>query len=78
MLKGNKIYAKRQLSWKKGFDCGVVFPERVRSCTNCKKASICSGCDKKINQIKEFEPNVNELKWQLLLHPFQGNERLVG
>ena len=29
----------------------------------CEKDSIC-GCDKKTNQIKEFPPNLNELKRQ--------------
>ena len=64
MLKGNKMHAKLPISWKKGCASGIVIPKQARYCTDCKKDSICTGCDKKMNQIKEIAPNLNELKRQ--------------
>ena len=64
MLKGNTIQAKLPLSWKKSFESGIIIPKKLRYCTNCRENIICDNCDKKINQIKEFSPNFNELKRQ--------------
>ena len=64
MLKGNTIQAKLPLSWKKSFESGIIIPKKLRYCTNCKENKICNECDRRINQIKEFSPNFNELKRQ--------------
>ena len=53
MLKVYKMYAKLPESWKKGSDSGIVIPKEAIYCTDCKKVSSCSGCDKKINQLKK-------------------------
>ena len=54
MAKGDILIAKVPLSWKKSFNMGVVIPHKMRSCTKCKKDSLCVECDKLVNQRKEF------------------------
>ena len=43
---------------------GVVIPHEMRTCSKCTKNLLCVGCDKVINQNKEFTANLNELKRQ--------------
>ena len=62
MLDGDKLTAKVPLSWKKGFSHCVIIPHKMRTCTDCKKDSLCDSCDKLVNQKKEFSANLNELK----------------
>ena len=62
MFNDDKLVAKEPLSWKKSFSRGVVIPHKMRSCTNCKKVSLCDECDKLVNETKEFSANLNELK----------------
>ena len=62
MFEGDKLIAKMPLSWKKSFSLGVVFPHKMRNCTDCKNDSLCDRCDKLVNQKKEFSANLNELK----------------
>ena len=37
MAKGDKLIAKRPLSWRKSFNMGVSIPHKMRNCTNCTK-----------------------------------------
>ena len=37
MLKRKKVQAKRQSSWKKIFDSGIVVSKKARQCTECRK-----------------------------------------
>ena len=62
MFNGDKLIAKVPLSWKKSFSQGVIIPHKMRNCTDCKKDILCDGCDKLVNQRKEFSANLNELK----------------
>ena len=43
---------------------GVVIPQKMRNCNICTKNILCDGCDKLVNQNKEFSANVNDLKRQ--------------
>ena len=61
MADGEKLIAKIPLSWKKSFSQGVIIPHKMRNFTECKKDSLCDGCDKLVNQ-KKFSVNLNELK----------------
>ena len=62
MADGDKLVAKVPLSWKKSFSQGVVIPHKMRNCNKCTKDILCDGCDKLVNQNKEFSANLNELK----------------
>ena len=62
----DKLIAKVLLSWKKSFSMGVVIPHEIRNCNKCPKDFLCDGCDKLVNQWKEFSANINELKRQRL------------
>ena len=42
----------------------VVIPHKMRKCTNIKKDILCDGCDKIVNQKKNFTANLNEMKRQ--------------
>ena len=37
MFNGDKLIAKIPLSWKKSFNMGVVIPNKMRNCGECKK-----------------------------------------
>ena len=62
MSGGDNLIAKVPLSWKKSFSQGVVIPHKMRNCDKCSKDQLCDGCDKLVDQRKEFSANLNELK----------------
>ena len=62
MANGINLIAKVTLSWKKSFSQGVVIPHKMRNYCECKKDLLCDGCDKLVNQKKEFSANLNEIK----------------
>ena len=62
MFEGDKLIANVTLSWKKSFSQGVVIPHKMKNCNNCTKDILCDGCDKLVNQNKEFPTNLIELK----------------
>ena len=62
MADGVNLIARVPFSWKKTFSQGVFIPHKMRFCTDCKIDSLCDGCDKLVNQNKEFSANLNELK----------------
>ena len=64
MFNGDELVAKVPLSWKKSFSQGVVIPHKLRNCNECATDFLCDGCDKLVNQIKEFSTNLVELKRQ--------------
>ena len=57
MFEGDKLIAKPPLSWNKSFTMGVVIPHKLRNCKKCTKNLLCDGCDKLVNQNKEFSAN---------------------
>ena len=62
MKEGKKISALLPRSWKKSFDSGIFKPTRMRFCNECKDKDLCNKCNNQINENKEFEANLNELK----------------
>ena len=65
MFDGYKLVTKQALSWRKGFDIGVIIPIKKRTYVNCTKDLICNDCDKLSNQTKIYAANLNELKRKL-------------
>ena len=49
-------------SWSKSFDSGIVTPRKKRFCNKSKVERMCDKCNIQINENKEFEANLNELK----------------
>ena len=45
MANGDKLIAKKPLSWKKSFSQGVVIPHKIKNCVDCKKDNLCDNCD---------------------------------
>ena len=62
MKEGEKISAMLPRSWKKSFDNGIIIPKKMRFCNNCNDIKMCDKCNNQINENKEFEANLNELK----------------
>ena len=62
MADDDKLVAKVPLSWKESISLGVVIPHKMRNCNKCTKDILCDDCDELVNQIKEFSPNLNDLK----------------
>ena len=62
MAVGDNLMAKVPLSWKKSFSQGVVIPQKMRNCSDCKKDILCDRCDKLVNERKEFSANLNQLR----------------
>ena len=59
---GEKLSAMLPRSWKKSFDNGVIIPKKMRFCNKCNDKKLCDRCNNQINENKEFEANLNELK----------------
>ena len=47
---------------KKWFDNGIIIPVKMRFCNECNVKKVCNKCNNQINENKEFEANLNELK----------------
>ena len=62
MLKGNKRSAMLPRSWKKSFINGIIIPTKKRRFNECKDRILCTTCNNQINENKEFEAKLNELK----------------
>ena len=62
MKEVNKISAMLPRSWKKSFDNGIIIPKKKRFCNECNVKKVCNKCNNQINENKEFEANLNELK----------------
>ena len=62
MIEGKKISAMLPRFWKKSFDSGIIIPTRMKFCNECNDKRLCYKCNNQINENKEFEANLNELK----------------
>ena len=62
MKEGEKISAMLPRSWKKSFDSGIIIPAKMRFCNECNGKKMCNKCNNQVNENKEFEANLNELK----------------
>ena len=59
---GKKILAMLQRSWKKSFDSGIIITAKMRFCNECNRKKTCAKSNNQVNENKEFEANLNELK----------------
>ena len=64
MIDVKKISAVLPKIWKQPFDNGVVIPAEKRLCNECSKEKYCGSCNQHVNDSKEFEPDLNLLKWK--------------
>ena len=62
ILEGKKISATLPRSWKKSFNKGFAIPVKMRRCNNCSGEILCDEFNNQINENKEFEAQLNELK----------------
>ena len=62
MKEGKKISAMLPRSWRKSFNDGVIIPKKMRFCIDCNDKKLCNKSNYQINENKEFEANLNELK----------------
>ena len=62
MKERKKISAMLPRSWKKSFDSGIIIPAKMRFFNECNGKKTCNKCNNQINENKEFEANLNELK----------------
>ena len=60
LFDGDKLIAKVPLPWKKSFFMGVVFLQKMRISNRCIRFALCDGCDKLVNQTKDFSAILNE------------------
>ena len=59
---GKKKSAMLPGSWKKTFNNGVTIPKKMRFCNECDDEKMCNKCKNQINENKEFEAKLNEIK----------------
>ena len=62
MIEGKKVSALSRKMWKKSFDSGIVISTTMRFCNECNDRKMCNNCNHQINEKKEFEANLNEIK----------------
>ena len=62
MIDGKKILAMLPRHWKKTFNSGVIIPTKMRFCIECNDKRIFDKCKNQVNENKEFEAILNELK----------------
>ena len=62
MMEGTRISALLPKSWKQFFDSGIIIPTKMRFCNECNDKKVCNKFNNQINENKEFEANLNELK----------------
>ena len=62
MIEGEKLSALLPKSWIKSFDSGTIKPTKIRFCNECDVKIMCDKRNNQINEKKENEANLNELK----------------
>ena len=62
MLEGKKVSAILPRSWKKSFNTEIIITPKMRRCNECKDRILCTTCNNQINENKDLEANLNELK----------------
>ena len=62
MVEGKNVSAMLPRSWKKSFDSGIIIPTRMRFCNECNYEIMCNKCKIQINENKDFEANLDEIK----------------
>ena len=49
-------------SWKNAFNSGIIIPTKLRFCNECNDQEFCNKCNNQINENKDFQANLNDLK----------------
>ena len=62
MLDGKKITAVLPRSWQKSLNNGIVIPTKLTQCNERKDGTLCTTCNNQINERKEFEANLHQIK----------------
>ena len=62
MTEGKKISAFLPKTWKQSFDSGIIIPTKMIFCIECNDKKLCNIFSIQINENKEFEANLNEIK----------------
>ena len=59
MLEGKKISIMLPKSWNKSSNSGIIIPVKTKRCSECKGKILCVTFNNQVNEIKEFEANLN-------------------
>ena len=51
---GMKRVVKVPLSWKKSISQGIVIPQKMKICGDCKVDILCDNCDNLVKQTKRI------------------------
>ena len=62
MIDGKKISELLPKSWKKSFDSGIILPTKMRFFNERYDKKLCNKWNNQINENKDFEAILNELK----------------
>ena len=62
MIEGKKLSPLFPKNWKKSFNSGTIIPTKMKFCNGCNDKKVCDKCNNQVNEIKEFEANLRELK----------------
>ena len=62
MIERKKVSALLPKSWRKSFDSGIIIPTKMRFCNECNDKKMRNKCNNQIDENKEFEAILNELK----------------
>ena len=62
MIEGKEKSALLPESWKKSFDTEIIIPTKMSSCYESNDKKMCNKCNNQINEKKQFEAFLNELK----------------
>ena len=63
MMEGKEVSASLlPRRWKKSLDSGIIIQEKKIFCNECKDKKTSNSCNYQINETKEFEAKLNEIK----------------
>ena len=62
MIEGKKMSILLPKSWKKSFESGIIIPTEKRFCNECNDKKMCNRCNNQVNENREIEANLNEIK----------------
>ena len=62
MTEGNKVFEVLPKGWKKSFDSGKIIPTKMKFCRERDDKKMWKKGFNQINENKEFEANLNEVK----------------
>ena len=60
MIEGKKVSALLPKRWKKSLDNGKIIATKMKFFDESNDKKVCNKCNNQINEITDFEPNLNE------------------